>query len=216
MRWLRGALVPARGPAMAGPIWVMALVVAGTAVPAPAQEVPSADWRVEAFRTTCLPDRQDYEAMRKRALAEGWQETADDAHPDLAVIMSVSRAVDLDPGMTAGFTAYQRRFDDSDAFLVVSYLTSEMIDLVSCYLYDFAAASPIAQSAVDPLMGEPPYQVLEEPSPIVGQQWDTPAALPGAWDAQNGFIPADGPGAALAGFSGVLLRITAVDPKDGG
>jgi hypothetical protein len=122
--------------------------------------------------------------------------------------------VELDPGMTNALAAYGKTVDGRPMFLVVSYLTSETIDFVGCILYDFRAITLVPQAPLDALLGEAPYQTTNQAGNLVAQIWDTPEKLPGTWDVYSGYAVAGGPSAKQAGFSGVGLRITSIDPKD--
>jgi hypothetical protein len=67
---------------------------------------------------------------------------------------------------------------------------------------------------LDTLFGEKPHESIHEPSSIVSHKWDTPRNFPGTWDAYTGFMPEGSPVSTAVPFTGVVLRMTAVDPKD--
>ncbi len=199
------------------PCLLSAALFALPALPAAAQDSAAADWRVEAFRSTCLPHRQDFGALTAHAVAEGWAEDAGTGHPEFAETLEIATPLpdEIEPGMQFTLKSYGRSIDGRFAGLILTYAQSEEIDLVGCYFYDFDAAAPVPQALMDAWLGKPPYEVLGDGQPMIGQQWSAPESLPGTWDVQNAYVPEGSPFAALTGFTGVLLRITAVDPKDG-
>jgi hypothetical protein len=184
------------------------------AVLAPTAMAASTDPRVDAFRATCVPDRQNYEAMKQRALAGGWALAHAGMSDELDAVVEIASTVELDPGMTASAESYAKGIATGDAYLVVTNLTSPDGDLAGCYLYDFDAMQPISEEIVADWLGAAPSDSVDEPSVIVGYTWDNPAALPGTTDVYLGFIPDSGPASAYTGFSGAVLRITSVEPKE--
>jgi hypothetical protein len=200
----------ARGAVLLGRclLLAMALTVAPTAMAA------STDPRVDAFRATCVPDRQNYEAMKQRALAEGWTAAHAGMSAELDAVVEAASTVQLDPGMTASAESYAKGIATGDAYIVLTNLTSPEVDLAGCYLYDFDATQPIPPEIVADWLGAPPSDSVDEPSVIIGYTWVTPAALPGTTDVYLGFIPDGGPASAYTGFSGAVLKITSVEPKE--
>jgi len=192
-----------------GVLLVVALtVVASTAMAA------SSDPRVDAFRATCVPDRQNYEAMKRRALADGWALAHAGMSTELDAVVAAASTVELDPDMTASAESYAKGIATGDAYLVLTNLTSPEVDLAGCYLYDFDATQPIPQQIVADWLGAAPSDSVDEPSVIIAYTWATPAALPGTTDVYLGFIPDGGPASAYTGFSGAVLQITSVEPKE--
>ena len=172
------------------------------------------DPRVDAFRAACIPDRQNYEGLKARALAEGWAPVRAGVNAELDAMLGRSEAVEFEPGMDAALASYAARVAGGDAYLILTSVTSEPIDLIGCYLYDFAATEPIPPEVVSEWLGAPPSETVDEPSVIVGQTWETPALLPGAWDVYLAYLPEGGGASDFAGFSGVLIKITSVHPKE--
>lgn len=190
------------------------LFASALTVATPTAMAASTDPRVDAFRATCVPDRQNYEAMKRRALADGWTLAHAGMNAELDAVVEAASTVELDPGMTASAESYAKGIATGDAYLVLTNLTSPKVDLAGCYLYDFDAAQPIAQETVADWLGAAPSDSVDEPSVIVGYTWVTPAALPGTTDVYLEFIPDGGPASAYTGFSGAVLKITSVEPKE--
>ena len=80
--------------------------------------------------------------------------------------------------------------------------------LVGCYVYDFAATTPLAPELFNDWLGGPPAAQMNEPGNAVGYQWETPSTLPGTWDVYSTFIAEGGAGAKETGFSGLVMKIT--------
>lgn len=189
----------------------IALVLTATAGTAWAD----ADPRFAAFRAVCVPDRQNYESTKQRAEAEGWTRADGSAHPGLAAVLAASaRMIDPEPGMDMALASYGRPAGDGEFYLVVTHVTSEIIDFVGCYLYDFDTTEPIDIALITELAGEPPAEKQDVPGTIRAHKWDTPEALPGTWDIFESFIPKGSPVIAQAGFGGQVLKISSVDPKN--
>ncbi len=174
----------------------------------------STDPRVDAFRATCVPDRRNYDALKTRALAEGWAPVGTGVNAELDAMMQRAAEAELEPDMTALLESYSAVVGGEQAFLVLTYLGGEPVDLVGCYLYDFAATGPIDPTILSDWLGAPPSDSVDEPSVIVGYTWENPDLLPGAWDVYLAYLPNGGAASEFAGFSGVLIKITSVDPKE--
>ena len=172
------------------------------------------DPRIEAFRDACIADRQDYAALKQRALAEGWTPARPGMDAELDALLAESATVELDPGMSAMLETYLKTVAGGEAFLVLTYFESEQANLVSCYVYDFTATEPIAPDAISDWLGAPPSDVVDQPSVIIGYTWGTPERLPGTWDVYLAFLPEGGAASVMTGFSGLLIKITSIDPKE--
>jgi hypothetical protein len=164
------------------------------------------DARVEAFRTACIPDRQDFEAILVRASPDGWKLVTGEAHPALKAVLAAS----VDPGASGSnsIRAFREEIAGRPTFLVTSRVTSGQYVLVGCYLYDFAATTPLAPELFNDWLGGPPAAEMNEPGNAVGYQWETPQTLPGTWDVYATFIAEGGAGARETGFSGLAMKIT--------
>lgn len=172
------------------------------------------DPRIDAFRATCVPDRQNYEALKLRALEQGWAPVRAGVNDELDAMLGRSAETVFEPGMDASLASYAATVAGGEAYLVLTSVTGEPIDLVGCYLYDFAANVPIEPDIVTEWLGAPPTDAINEPAVIVGYTWETPASLPGTWDVYLAFLPEGGGASEFAGFSGVLIKITSVEPKE--
>lgn len=172
------------------------------------------DPRIDAFRETCIADRQDYDALKEHALAEGWAPAGAGVDAELDALLAESATIELDPGMSAMLESYLKTVAGGDTYLVLTYFESEQANLVSCYVYDFTATAPIAPDAITDWLGAPPSDVVDQPSVIIGYTWSAPERLPGTWDVFLTFLPEGGPASAMTGFSGLLIKITSIDPKE--
>ena len=188
--------------------------VAALAAVAPTAVAATSDPRFDAFRATCVPDRQNYEAMKRRAVSEGWAPAHAGTNAELDAVVEAASTVELDPGMTASAEAYAKGIATGDAYLVLTNLTTPQVNLAGCYLYDFDAMRPIPHEIVADWLAAAPSDSVDEPSVIVAYTWDAPAALPGATEVYLGFIPDDGPASAFTGFSGAVLEIISVESKE--
>jgi len=166
----------------------------------------ASDARVEAFRAACISDRQDFEAILVRASSDGWQVVTGEADPALKTVLAAS--ADPDAGSSNSIRAFRKKIDGRPTFLVTSRVTSGQYVLVGCYLYDFAATTPLAPELFNDWLDGPPAAEMNEPGNAVGYQWETPKALPGTWDVYATFIAAGGSGAKETGFSGLVMKIT--------
>src|SRR5262249_25689146 len=151
---------------------------------------------------TCLPDRQDYEAILARASADGWKVVTGEADPELKTILDAS----ANPGAGASnaIRSFSKDIAGKTAFLVTSRVTSGQYVVVGCYLYDFTAAAPLSPELFNDWLGGPPAAAMNEPGNAVGYQWETPKTLPGTWDVYATFIAEGGAGAKDTGFSGLV------------
>ncbi|MCB1486414.1 MAG: hypothetical protein KDJ88_03030 [Bauldia sp.] len=188
-------------------------IAAGVCVSASAAGAAT-DPRVEAFRSACIEDRQDFEALKHRALTEGWAPVHAGVNAELDAMMERAAEAEFDPGTTALLESYLKAVAGNDAFLVLTSLASPQVDIVGCYVYDFEATAPIPPSVISDWLGVPPSDTIDEPEIIIGYTWETPEQLPGTWDIYLAYLPEGGGASHIAGFSGVLIKITSVDPKE--
>jgi hypothetical protein len=139
----------------------------------------SGDQRFDTFLETCVPDRQDYQATRLRAEAAGWKAAAEGAHPSLRRVLAKSAQAGQNPDIRLSFAAYQRQIGERSYYLVVVLAGSRLVDLVGCYLYDFAADQPtMPRLLIDWLEGVPD-ETKYVPGTIIASKWDQPTGLPG-------------------------------------
>ncbi|WP_421724884.1 hypothetical protein [Bauldia sp.] len=197
-------------------VWVFIVWLGASPAPALAQTTPSApeDHRIAAFRSVCIEDRHSYRALQARAVSEEWQLVARDHHPELAALLERSEALDLDEDMDSRLASYGRSFGSATLYLLLTRLESAPVTLVSCYVYDFEATGPIAPAPVSDWLGISPTDTIDQPGVIVGHTWAAPEALPGTWDIFLSYVPDDGPAADETGFSGIVLKITAIEPRE--
>jgi hypothetical protein len=180
-----------------------------------AASVPPATF-LEAFLAACLDEYRDPDARAAVIAAAGWRPVADDADPMLAAVMEASRDALVearkDEGYGGSVTAFGRMLGGAEAYLVATEFEAPAgseteIDLLGCYLYDFAADGPLDASRITEHFDEPPAESENQPGIIVAEVWNI-EKLAGVWELRSTFIPEGGPAAAVTGFSGRVLSIT--------
>ncbi|MCB1500725.1 MAG: hypothetical protein KDK07_13205 [Bauldia sp.] len=181
-----------------------------------AAAVPPATF-LDAFLTACLNAYDDPAARNAVIAAAGWRPVADDADPMLAAVMEASRdalaSARDEEGYDGAVAAFGQTLGGADAYLVATEFdmpagSEPEIDLLGCYLYDFAADGPLDASRITARFDVPPAEIENQPGIIVAEVWNI-ETLPGVWELRSTFIPADGPAAAITGFSGRVLSVTA-------
>jgi hypothetical protein len=190
--------------------------VLGVVAGAPVLAEPPADGRLAAFDAACLAGYRDPTLRAAAIRTAGWLPVADDAAPELKALMTLSRAAMAraadEDGISGSVAAFARQQADRPLYLVTTEVnmpddTEWKIDLLGCHLYDFAATAPIDPATISVRFAEEPAEVIDEPGTMISQAWNV-ETLEGVWSVQSSFIPAGSPAAALAGFSGVMLKIT--------
>jgi hypothetical protein len=175
---------------------------------------------VDTFAKTCVPQRLTYEGTVAQAKTEGWVETAPDAHPEFAAVMAKSAAglkeAEAD-GLTMGFqsTNFMREQGGTKLFLVVSFTTSEYLNEIGCYLYDFDATEPVPSIAVTNMLGVKPANAQLDEA-ITAYVWGPPPKMPRTLDTYMTFLPPGSPHVEAAGFDGVVLKFTTSAPDKEG
>ncbi len=193
----------------ATPILVASLALGG-AGPAAAE----ADWSgtfVGVFQSTCVPERLSYEGTLSQAGSQGWSDFDPAEHAEFSTMMNiVDEAVKggaEDMKMTFVSETLSKDVGGRPLHLVVSLVTSEHLDAVGCYLYDFDAAAPIETSAVSNLLGVKPAQIHRDET-IEGAVWGPPPSMPRTLDTYLTYIPPGSPLVNMTGFDGVVLKFT--------
>ena len=199
----------------------LAATVVAMLAAAPALAAGSGDARLDAFDAACLDGHRDPEARVAAIARAGWAAAADDAHPELAALMALTRrAMDgaREEGFGTALAVYGSRVGGLDLFLVTDEMDQPAdnvdfrIDLMGCYLFDFEATAPVDPVLVAARFDERPAQTVDEPGEIVAQTWNV-EAIEGVWDVQATFIPEGSPNVARTGFSGASLKITSTKAK---
>lgn len=186
-------------------------------------ETPDGEAFVAAFGEACIPERLSYKG--KVALAEklGWQhvvpgENADYdrfiAHAEALLAEEIAEDPDFSQGSDGAW--FTREIGGRSQLLAVSYLLTEYLDTVGCYLYDFAASEPIDPEPVTRLLGQPiayttdggdPFYAVD-PELLVTAVWGPPPDLPRTLDTYLTFIPQGSEVAAQTGFTGLMLKFS--------
>ena len=88
-----------------------------------------------------------------------------EADPELKAVLDAS----ID-GTGTGSTmhSFRKEIDSRAVFLVASQVSSGQYVLVGCYLYDFAATTPLAPELFNDWLGGPPAAQMNEPGNAVG------------------------------------------------
>ncbi|HET7718226.1 MAG TPA: hypothetical protein VFK86_21575 [Bauldia sp.] len=174
------------------------------------------DTRLAAFEAACLEEHRDPDARRAVIRAAGWTPVPDQADSSLARLMEISRqtlvTAKQEEGVSGAIAAYGQRFAGRDLYLVTTELdmpaeAAWKIDLLGCYLYDFAATTPLDPAIVSRRFDEKPAEVVDEPGVIVAQIWNI-EQIEGVWELRNTFIPPGSPAAAVTGFTGLAISLT--------
>lgn len=191
----------------------LALLLAVVATPAFA-DTPS-DPRFDAFDGACIDGHRD--PARRLAVVEagGWKPVADDADPDLASMLAISRKAMKEAdeeGYASTMAVYGQKFGGLDLYLVTNEVNAPKdaewrIDFLGCSVYDFSATAPMNADIVSQRFDEFPAEVIDQPGTIVGQTWNV-EKIDGVWSVQNAFVPPGSAGASSAGFSGVAIKMT--------
>lgn len=193
---------------------ILVLVGAGPAIASEAWAAAFA----EAFRAACVPQRLSYEGTLQQARAEGWIGFDPAEHPEFGAVMAKSAEALEDagedlPGMSYRHETFAREIDGRGLHLVVSFMESEYLDAVGCYLYDFAAIEPIPASAVSNILGVKPGQTHRDET-MVAYVWGPPPSMPRTLDTYLIFVPAGSPHAEQAGFDGQVLKFSTSAPGE--
>lgn len=195
---------------------VAAVLLAPLPAPAVADDWPSRF--AEAFRTACVPQRLSYEGTLAEAKAAGWTAIDPAGHAEFGAIMARSAAAmeeekaDM-PDMAFRSETFARQVEGRPLHLVVSFVESEFLDAVGCYLYDFEATEPVEASAVSTMLGIVPAQTHADET-IVAHVWGPPPSMPRTLDTYMTFIPPGSPHVETTGFDGVVLKFSTSAPGE--
>jgi hypothetical protein len=193
------------------------LLLASTTVPVAASDWPARF--VETFNSACVPQRLSYEGTVAQAKAEGWAEFQPADHSEFGAVMAKSDAAAKEEAeeleMSFRSSTFARDVDERPLHLVVSFMESEYLDAVGCYLYDFEATEPVPASAVSNILGIKPAQSHRDDT-MTSYVWGPPPSMPRTLDTYMTFLPKGSPFAEFAGFDGVVLKFTTSAPDGEG
>jgi hypothetical protein len=167
-----------------------------------------ADARLAAFRSTCIPYRENYEATWLRAKQDGWTEIAEDEHDELEATMGVLREQN-DPNGLAILNPFRKEIEGRALHLVVASFPQDLSLVTSCFLFDFAADEAIDPNLISEWLNAPPDEAVGAPGEGSAETWRDTEALPDA-AVKSVFVPEDSPAIPHSGFSGVMLRVDSV------
>jgi len=194
-------------------------------------ETPDSGAFVAAFGEVCIPERLSYKGTLALAGKLGWQhvvpgENADYdrfiAHAEALLAEEIAEVPDFSQGSDGAW--FTREIGGRPHLLAVSYLLTEYLDALGCYLYDFAATEPIDPEPVTELLGQPiayttdggdPFYAVD-PAELVTTVWGPPPALPRTLDTYLTFIPQGSEVATQTGFDGLMLKFsTSLPDREG-
>jgi hypothetical protein len=143
------------------------LIAAPPGAPSPEREM------LDSVRAAC-EHAGDMEAMKRGAVAAGWEPIADDADPRVARLNKIGReSVDQDGKIAGG--SYRRTIGGRPVFLILSrYDDKSGFWGAGCRLYDFEAAEPMDPAGLQAWMGKPPTGV-QQPEPGLSKRLWEPA-----------------------------------------
>ena len=167
------------------------------------------DAHVSIFRSTCIDGRASYDATRQQATSGRWTAIAENANPNVARIMSTSRAAMAERGAGSALRrsqVFSQPFQDHALYLVLTEVDTGRI-VIGCYLYDFDATAPLT----DNLFGSPgtPTRAVNQGG-MVGNTWNEPPSLPGALTIRNIFAAPGSPAADAMHAPGLVLSTSSL------
>jgi hypothetical protein len=186
-------------------------------------ETPDGEAFVAAFGEVCIPERLSYKGTLALAEDLGWEPVATGENADYDLFIAhadalLAEEIADDPDFSQGSDGawFTRAIEGRSHLLAVSYLLTEYLDTIGCYLYDFAASAPIDPEPVTKLLGQtiahatdggdPFYAV--DPELIVTTVWGPTPSLPRTLDTYLTFIPQGSEVAAQTGFTGLVLKFS--------
>ena len=207
---------------------VLANILAALCLTPAQAETPGGEAFVAAFGEVCIPERLSYKGTLALAEEPGWSPviTGENADYDrfiahTADMLAEETAEDPDFSQGSDGAWFTREIGGRSHLLAVSYLLSEYLDTVGCYLYDFAATAPIDPEPVTSLLGkeiayttdgdDPFYAV--DPALLVTTVWGPSPHLPRTGDTYLTFIPQGSEVAAQTGFTGLVLKFSTSLPN---
>ena len=186
-------------------------------------KTPEGEAFVAAFGEVCIPERLSYKGTVALAEELGWQPVVPGENADYDSFIAhtadlLAKEVAEDPDFSQGSDGawFTRKIEGRSHLLAVSYLLTEYLDTLGCYLYDFAASAPIEPEPVTRLLGQPiayttdggdPFYAVD-PALLVTTVWGPSPALRRTLDTHLTFIPQSSPVAAQTGFSGLVLKFS--------
>lgn len=184
-------------------------------------EVPDGEAFVATFGEVCIPERLSYEGTLRVAEELGWRPVVqgENAEYDGFIAFAATRLAEEvaeDPDLFHGSDSawFTREIGGRRHLLAVSLLLTEVMDTLGCYLYDFAAATPIDPEPVTRLLDKPIAYTTDgddpiyavDPSLLVSTVWGPPPALPRTGDTHLIFIPEGSAVAVQTGFTGLVIK----------
>jgi hypothetical protein len=129
-------------------------------------------------------------------------------------VLAKSAQAGQNPDIRLSVATYQRQIGERSYYLAVVLAGSTLVDLVGCYLYDFAADQPMMPRLLIDWLEGVPNETKYVPGTIIASKWDQPTGLPGTIDVFTAFVPAGSGLVSEVGFSGLVLKLTSVDTTD--
>lgn len=167
-----------------------------------------ADPRLDAFRSACIPYRENYEATWLRAKQDGWTEVAADDHGELSAAIDVLREQN-DPQGLAILSPFRKESEGRPLHLVAASFPQDLSLVTSCILLDLDAGEAIEPNLISEWLNAAPDEVVGAPGEGGAETWRDVESLPDA-TVTSAFIPDGSPDVPHTGFSGTMLRIDSV------
>lgn len=168
----------------------------------------TADARLDAFRSVCIPTRENYEATWLKAKQDGWTEVDADEHDELEATVDLLREQN-DPEGLAVLSPFRKEIAGRPLYVVAASFPQALSLVTSCLVFDFEADEAIDASLVSEWLNMVPAEVAGAPGEGSSETWRNVAEMPGSV-IKNIFVPEGSPAVPYAGFSGVMLRIDSV------
>jgi len=180
---------------------------------------------VDAFGEACLPVRLSFEKSKTHAETIGWKLALESDDPELEKVMEKSVAAANDPenpDWKMAYNLYSKQANNKRLYLVMTrFYAPDVITLIGCYIYDFDASEPVEPEQVSALLKHKiAYSSLNksgdayaDPAKIITHVWGPPPSLPRQFDTYLSYIPKNSPLVEKTGFSGIVLKSSASEPR---
>jgi hypothetical protein len=172
---------------------------------------------VASFAATCIPEHLSYEGTRAAAVADGWAEIPEDAHPDLAEMMRRLHEVAASPAyatFTWDFSTYSKLILERPYYLIVQeFVGPEPMHQVGCMIYDFAATEIVDPELFAKLF-DAPILYTSDKDGMLHYTFGAAPALPGARPAMLALVRPGSKHAQPTGFAGMNLQFSSDVPGE--
>lgn len=190
----------------------MALLPLLAATAAATAPLPSAEDKAlfAAFKAPCSQVRQ-LDRITRAARKAKWQEVADDAHPNLTLLVRGGREAALKdaPNGTVSGTQFRKEVGGRTLWLVASrYEDKSGYWGNGCRVYDFAATAPLALGTLVALMGKPNTGTVPLPDGNVRHLWEP--GWKSGHSVEVSYLAGTDPVSQKFGLKGLILTAQAI------